>query len=159
MNPGSQAWKACVLNQLDDDRHSDTVVLETKKAIDATLTMLTNDGLKPNTVRHTRYKLRELAAHVDLFNPEAVKNYVATAVSEKTKQPFSAETKNKFLYAADKFYENQRIQWKKPYHKVEEKIPLIPTTKNVELIITNASQKYATVFTILAETGAEGKEL
>jgi hypothetical protein len=40
LNPGSQAWKACVLNQLDDDRHSDTVVLETKKAIDATLTML-----------------------------------------------------------------------------------------------------------------------
>jgi hypothetical protein len=34
--------KACVLNQLDDDRHSDTVVLETKKAIDSTLTMLTN---------------------------------------------------------------------------------------------------------------------
>ena len=42
LNPGSQAWKACVLNQLDDDRPSDTVVLETKKAIDSTLTMLTN---------------------------------------------------------------------------------------------------------------------
>jgi hypothetical protein len=50
LNPGSQAWKACVLNQLDDDRHSDTVVLETKKAIDSTLTMLTNDGLKKDTV-------------------------------------------------------------------------------------------------------------
>ena len=33
--------KACVLNQLDDDRHSDTVVLETKKAIDSTLTIQT----------------------------------------------------------------------------------------------------------------------
>jgi hypothetical protein len=71
----------CVLNQLDDDRHSDTVVLETQKAIDSTLTMLTNDGQKPNTVRHTKYKLLELAAHVDLFNPEAVKNYVATAIA------------------------------------------------------------------------------
>jgi hypothetical protein len=85
LNPGSQAWKACVLNQLDDDRHSDTIDLETLKAIDSTLTMLTNDGLKPNTVRHTKYKLLELAAHVDLFDPEAVKNYVATAISEKTK--------------------------------------------------------------------------
>jgi hypothetical protein len=46
LNPGSQAWKACVLNQLDDDRHSDTVVLETKKAIDSTLKRLTNDGQK-----------------------------------------------------------------------------------------------------------------
>ena len=35
LNPGSQAWKACVLNQLDDDRLSDTVVLETQKAIAA----------------------------------------------------------------------------------------------------------------------------
>jgi hypothetical protein len=96
LNPGSQAWKACVLNQLDDDRHSDKIVLETQKAIASTLTMLTNDGQKTNTVRHTKYKLLELATHVDLFDAEAVKNYVATAISEKTKQPFSAETKNKF---------------------------------------------------------------
>jgi integrase len=121
--------------------------------------MLTNDGQKPNTVRHTKYKLSELAAHVDLFNPEAVKHYIATAISEKTKQPFSDETKNKFAYAADKFYEKQGIQWKKPFYKVEEKTPIIPTTENVELIVNNASQKYATIFTILAETGAEGKEL
>jgi len=49
--------------------------------------MLINDGQKHNTVRHTKYKLQELATHVDLFNPEAVKHYVATAISEKTKQP------------------------------------------------------------------------
>ena len=72
--------------------------------------MLTNDGQKTNTVRHTKYKLLELATHVDLFDAEAVKNYVATAISEKTKQLFSAETKNKFCYAVDKFYENQGIQ-------------------------------------------------
>ena len=41
LNPGSQAWKACVLNQLDDDRHSDTIVLETKKVIASTWTILT----------------------------------------------------------------------------------------------------------------------
>jgi hypothetical protein len=46
--------------------------------------MLTNDGQKPNTVRHTRYKLQEIAAHVDLFDPEAVKHGLTTATSEKT---------------------------------------------------------------------------
>ena len=35
--------KACVLNQLDDDRHSDTIVLETQKAIDATPTLRNHD--------------------------------------------------------------------------------------------------------------------
>ena len=59
--------------------------------------MLTNDGLKPYTVKHTKYKLQELAVHVDLFNPEAGKNYVATATSEKIKQPFSASKKNFFM--------------------------------------------------------------
>ena len=34
---------ACVLNQLDDDRHSDTIVLETQKAIDATPTLRNHD--------------------------------------------------------------------------------------------------------------------
>jgi integrase len=121
--------------------------------------MLTNDGLKKNTVGQIRFKLLELARHTDLFDPEAVKHYIATGISEKTKKPFSDETKNKFAYGADKFYEKQGIQWKKPFYKVEEKTPLIPTTENVELIINNASQKYATIFTILAEIGAEGKEL
>ena len=85
--------KACVLNQLDDDRHSDTVVLETKKAIASTLTMLSKDRQKSNTVRRTEYKLQELAVHVDLFNPKAVKHYVATAISEKTKEPFLSRDK------------------------------------------------------------------
>ena len=55
--------------------------------------MLTNDGQKPNTVRHTKYKLFELAGHLDLFNPEAVKHYVSAALSEKTKQPFPQQKK------------------------------------------------------------------
>jgi len=44
--------------------------------------MLTNDGQKPSTVRTKKIKLEELAAHVDPFNPEAVKHYVATAISD-----------------------------------------------------------------------------
>jgi len=74
--------KACVLNQLDDDRHADTIVLETKKVIASPLIMLINDGQKPNTVRHTKCKLQELAALVDLFIPEAVKQHGATEISD-----------------------------------------------------------------------------
>ena len=39
--------KACVLNQLDDDRPSDRVVLETKKATDSTMEMLLNSHKNP----------------------------------------------------------------------------------------------------------------
>lgn len=88
-----------------------------------------------------------------------MKNYIATTISDKTKQKFSDETKNKFAYAADKFYEKQGIQWKKPFYKVEEKTPLIPSTENLNLIIANASKKYITIFTILTEIGCDGMEL
>jgi integrase len=132
---------------------------EAQKAIDSTLIMLRNDGLRENTVTQIRFKLQELAANTDVFDPEAVKHYIATAISERTKKQFSDETRNKFAYSADKFYEKQGIQWKKPFYKVEEKTPLIPSTENVTLIIANASKKYATIFTLLAEIGCDGIEL
>jgi len=69
----------------------------------------------------------------------------------------SQDTRNKFAYAYSKFCEVHETFWKRPYYKVDEKIRLIPTTENVEFIINNASQKYAIIFTIFAETDAEGK--
>jgi hypothetical protein len=45
--------------------------------------MLTNDGLKENTVRHARWKLRELAQNTDIFTPEAVKHYIATELTRR----------------------------------------------------------------------------
>jgi integrase len=121
--------------------------------------MLTNDGLKENTVRHARWKLQELARNTDIFNPESVKHYIATAISKKTGKPFSDETRNKFAYAVDKFYEKHAIEWKKPFYNVAETIPIIPSKQSVTLIISNASDKYVTIFTLLAEIGCDGMEL
>jgi hypothetical protein len=41
----------------------------------------------------------------------------------------------------------------------ERKIPLIPITENIHKIISASPEKYATIFTILEETGLEGQEL
>ena len=51
------------------------------------------------------------------------------------------------------------LKWKKPKYKAKQKIPLIPTTENVNKIISATTKKYATIFTILAETGLEAHEL
>jgi len=51
------------------------------------------------------------------------------------------------------------LEWTPPKYKCEAKTPIIRTTANVEKIITASTKRYATVFTILAETGAEGQEL
>jgi len=43
--------------------------------------MLTNDAQKPNTVRHTEYKLLELATHVTLlFTEKAILSFSSTAL-------------------------------------------------------------------------------
>jgi integrase len=121
--------------------------------------MLTNDGLYENTVTQIKYKLQEIAASTDVFDPEKVKNFIATTISKKTGENYADDTKNKFAWAIDKFYEKQGIQWVKPFYVVKEKTPLIPTTDNVNAIIQNASPKYVTIFTLLEEVGCDGMEL
>jgi len=51
------------------------------------------------------------------------------------------------------------IEWTPPKYTVQEHIPIIPTTANVTKIISASTKRYATIFTILAETGLEGQEL
>jgi integrase len=118
-----------------------------------------NNGKATITVKTTEYTLRQLAQHANLLDPEDVKNYIAHAITIKTKQPIAAETKNKWLFCYDNFCTLNGIQWEKPYYKIEEKAPLIPTRENVNAIISNASKKYATIFTILAEIGCSPREL
>jgi integrase len=115
--------------------------------------------MKESTLKHMSYKLRELARNCDITNPESVKAYISTAVNQQTKEPLADETRNKFAYAYDKYCEKQNITWKKPFYRVEEKTPIIPTTENVNAIINSATTRYAVIFKILTETGAEGQEL
>jgi len=51
------------------------------------------------------------------------------------------------------------MEWTPPKYKWIQNIPIIPTTANVNKIISASTKRYATIFTILAETGLEGQEL
>jgi len=184
--PGSSAWQADVLDHSSEDsprvaklssqgilvarlrpqlstetttQQLKLIPQETDSRIATTLIKSENNALTPTTVKHIEYALRQLAQHANLLDPEDVKQYIAHATTTKTNQPIAADTKNRLLYAYDKFCTYNNIQWTKPYYKVEEKTPLIPTTQNVEAIISNASKKYAPIFTILAEIGCSPSEL
>jgi integrase len=168
LNPGSQAWRACVLNHSRCQANWDTCLTQSRRrppppkveaTIINTLIALRNDGLKPRTLTAIDYKLRELERNTDINNPDAVKSYISTGRNQTTKEPLSDASKNKFAFAYDKYCQKQGIQWSKPFFKVEEKAPLIPTTESVNAIINTASKRYTVIFTILAETGAEGNEL
>jgi integrase len=117
-----------------------------------TLLKATNSGKSANTIRSISYSLRQLNAHADLKNPEDVKAHLANA-------KICNATKTKLCFAYNWFCKTNGIQWTKPTYKWERKLPLIPTTENINKIIAATNKKYATIFTILAETGLEAQEL
>jgi integrase len=117
-----------------------------------TLINVTNSGKAKNTQRCIASSLRRISNGADLYNPEEVKNYIANC-------NLDPQTKNSLALAYNWFCKTNGIEWKRPYFKWERKIPLIPTTENVNKIISASTPKYATIFTILAETGLEAHEL
>jgi len=131
---------------------------ETDAKIATTLIKCKNDALTDITLNHIETALRQLAQYANLQDPEDVKHYISVATT-KTKKQLASDTKNRLLYAYSKFCKYQEIKWQRPYYKNEHKIPLIPTTKNVNAIIDNASHKYVTIFTMLTEIGCAPHEL
>jgi len=111
-----------------------------------------NSGLSEGTLATASQKLNQLGRHADLQNPQEILTYIANStVSNATKQKLA----NDYNY----YCITNQINWKKPTYRWERKIPLIPTTENIYKIISASCKKYATIFTILEETGLEGKEL
>ena len=164
--PGSSAWQADVLVQTRRRPHPTIQVLKnvinviptkTKETIINTCLTLKRNGIKG--YEDIGYRLNQIARKCDINKPEEVKTYISNARTKRTNEPIQDATKNRLLYCYDKYCQTNGIQWNKPYYKVEEKTPLIPTTQNINLIISNASKKYAPIFTILAEIGCSPNEL
>jgi hypothetical protein len=100
-----------------------------------TLLWMKNSGLAESTIETALHKLNQISKHADLMKPEEVKTYVAnTAVCSRTKQ--------KLADLDDYFCKAQKITWQRPNYKCERKIPLIPTTDNMNKIISASSRKW-----------------
>ena len=105
-----------------------------------------------STFNSVNDRLKYLAKHTDLNNPEEVKLFIAN-------MPHANSYKLNMVKAYNYVCITNGFKWEKPKYKAEKKIPLIPTTDNVNKIISASTKKYATIFTILAETGLEAHEL
>ena len=130
-----------------------------KAAIINTLLKMRSEAKAESTIHSISQYLSQLSRKTNLQNPDQVKNYISTATNEKTNRPLSNGSKNKLCLAYEWYCKTNNIQWKKPFYKEAEGTPIIPTTEAVNKIIAAASHKFATIFTILAEIGAEGQEL
>jgi hypothetical protein len=94
-----------------------------------TLIKLKNAGRNDSTIRTTSYNLRQLSRNADLNDPEQVKAYIANT-------NLNNATKIKLCKAYNYFCKTNGIQWEQPKYKTERKIPLIPTTENINKIIS-----------------------
>ncbi len=148
------------LNQDTRIASSDTLTRlrphETQAKVDEGIinTLLENRqrGLSEDTLRSISYSLRQISKNADLENPVAVKEYIADA-------GMSNASKAKLVRNYDYYCKTNGIKWSRPRYKWERKTPLIPSTANVDKIISASTPKYATIFTILKETGLEAHEL
>ena len=122
-------------------------------AIDAYREWMRRNGREKSTI-DTRYRcLRTIAKNVDIFNPEAVKAFVAATTT------WNENTKCKRVDDLQGFYAFKRIQWARPDYQRMEKLPFIPTETEVDQLIENISRmskrggKTAAFLELLKETG------
>ena len=136
------------MDKLDDD----PAFQEYNDKILNTIDSLTANGKSKNTLRSVQYSLRILNREADLMNPEAVKLAIG-------KLNVSNQTKQKHINNYGYFCKANNIEWERPVYKWDAKTPIVPSKHNVEAIISAATLKTATIFTIMAETALEGAEL
>ena len=112
------------------------------------LLQLKKDGFADATIRCYGSDLRILAKNCELSNPESVKEWIANAKLTTTR-------KWSFVKEYGKYAAFCEIPFKKPKYKVEEKIPFIPTEKEVRAIIdATENLREKTTFELLYEIGA-----
>jgi len=161
LNPGSPAPQAGILDQqicsepeipAFDQTRRRPHASETKTKIINTLLKCKNSGLAESTLKSIASSFRTISKNADINKTEAVKTFIANLkLSNNSKQKHA----NNYNY----YCKYNGLKWEKPYYRQERKIPLIPTTANINKIISASSKKYAVIFTILKETGLEGMEL
>ena len=130
---------------------------DSAKIANALITMKTRH-LDEHTIKLINYRLCELSAKCDLSTPTTVESYIETKKKIDGKDA-SNNYKNALLKAYYQYTKTNSINWKPKFYRVLRVDPILPTQKSIDLIINNSNLKYQTIFTILDDTGAEGKEL
>jgi hypothetical protein len=120
--------------------------------IQKTIELAKTEGKAETTLANFYHRLNQLDRFADLMNPTEVKTAIAYA-------KLANSSKSSFVLAYQWFAKANGLTWEKPKYKWSLPIPIIPTTESVNRIISASTKRYATIFTILAKTGAEGEEL
>ncbi len=152
MNPGPPAPQAGVIIRTRRRAPSTVLCYKYEPEIIKTLLTMKSNGLEQGTLRAVNYQLKYLDKNTDLMKPEQVKAFIATMTQANS-------YKQQMVKAYNYFTDVNGLQRLETHFKYQRKIPLIPSSENVNKIISASSKKYATIFRILDETGLEEQEL
>ena len=165
MNPGSPTPQAGILNQSSQPTPSiPNAELKSEairrpqpetpyqEQIDKTIARATIEGKAKNTIKNFKHRLTQLSKVADLNNPDDVKNAIGYS-------KLSNSSKCSFALAYEWYTKTNGLKWQKPRFKWNLPTPIMPTTDQVNKIISATTLKFATIFKLMAEIGVEGEEL
>jgi hypothetical protein len=171
LNPGSPTPQAGILNQSSQQTSMKSLSITTNtrsleairrpqlnepyaEQINKTIDLAISNGKAFNTVNLFRQRLTELAKipNLNLMQPDEVK--LAIGFSK-----LSNASKQCFALSYEWFCKANELKWEKPSYKWIQGTPLIPTTDQVNKIISATTTKLATIFKLMAKVGVEGEEL
>ncbi len=125
---------------------------EVKGKIIEFLWYLKKQGYAPTTIETYVWLLKTLHSRgADLLNPESVKEVIA-------KQQWSKGRKCNAVKAYTAFLKMHGLTWEKPRYKPVEKLPFIPTEREIDDLIAGCSKQMATFLLLLKETGVRRGE-
>jgi len=118
------------------------------------------------TIAKHQKRLLKLAGQTDLFNSRETARHILNltrsphpTIKTPNTKPLTKRYIKNLLDTYAIFCTANQIPYDKPKIRAENPKQIIPTTEQVTKIISASSSKYSTIFTIMAETAAEGEEL
>jgi integrase len=106
---------------------------------------LQREGYREPTIDSTVRSLKAIAKHVDLLNPNGVKDHVySLKVTESRKE--------RLVIYLSGFYKFKKIEWTSPRYRRVQRLPWIPTEEEANQLIAGLGKKSSCFMQILKET-------
>jgi integrase len=111
-----------------------------------------NNGKADATIKYVGQRLKTLEKYTDLKNPEKVKQFIAN-------RNIKNSSKNSYLFAYLQYCEFYKIEWNMVKYHRNDKMPRIPTTEQLNMLISHSGRVMSVKLTLSKETGLRPVEV
>jgi len=108
---------------------------------------LKKKGRSDATIKSRVRRLKSLAKHCNLMDPETVKETLARLQQKNSTKAITTSVYTNFLKCFG-------LTWEPPEYKMEESIPFIPLENEIDQLIASCNKRTAALLQLLKETGA-----